>query len=315
MIETDRLILRSWRPSDLKPFIEMSADTKVMEFFPAPLSAAEAETMVNTIEERTNQNGFGYWATELKSTGEFIGFIGLNIPGYPLPFSPCVEIGWRLASSHCGKGYALEGAKASLKFGFEILGLNEIVAFTTKENLRSRNVMQKLQMTYNPSDDFLHPKLPAEHRLAPHVLYRSKSNRQSITIKSATYQDLENVKAFYKSRSYDHEIVDTDKTFIAVKDREIVGVVRLVEEFGTVVLRGMQVNPAYQRQGVGLRLLRFLDSVLGNRECYCIPYTHLEQFYGTIGFKTIPEPASPKFLQERAQKYRQKSSNVIMKRN
>jgi len=114
VIETDRLILRRWHSSDVEPFVSLNADPRVMEFFPATLTRAETETMIATIEQRISQHGFGFWATEIKSIKTFIGFIGLNVPANPLPFSPCTEIGWRLAFDYWGRGYAQEGARAAL---------------------------------------------------------------------------------------------------------------------------------------------------------------------------------------------------------
>lgn len=172
VIETDRLILRRWQSTDVEPFASLNADPRVMEFFPASLSGAETEAMIKTIEERIDQHGFGLWATELKEAQDFIGFIGLNVPGYPLPFSPCVEIGWRLAFNYWGKGYAQEGARAALSFGFEKVRLDEIVSFTTVNNLRSRRVMERISMTYDEHGDFDHPRLPEHHPLRRHVLYR-----------------------------------------------------------------------------------------------------------------------------------------------
>src|SRR5690348_9808466 len=144
VIETDRLILRRWQSSDVEGFVRLNADSRVMEFFPATLSRAEAEALMSKIEKKIRQQGFGFWAAELKGTKNFIGFIGLNVPGYPLPFSPCVEIGWRLAFDYWGKGYAQEGARAALTFGFEKLRLEQIVSFTTVSNFRSRHVMERI---------------------------------------------------------------------------------------------------------------------------------------------------------------------------
>jgi RimJ/RimL family protein N-acetyltransferase len=175
VIETDRLILRRWRSSDLEPFASLNADPRVMQFSPATLSRAETETMIATIEKRITQYGFGFWAAVLKKTESFIGFIGLNVPGYALPFSPCVEIGWRLAFDQWGKGYAQEGARAALAFGFERMGLREIVSFTTVGNLRSRHVMERIGMIHDREGDFDHPSLPEGHPLRRHVLYRKVS--------------------------------------------------------------------------------------------------------------------------------------------
>jgi RimJ/RimL family protein N-acetyltransferase len=172
VIKTDRLILREWQASDHAPFVNLNGDPRVMEFFPATLSASETEAMISKIEKRMRQQGFGFWAAEVKSTKDFIGFIGLNVPGYALPFSPCVEIGWRLAFDYWGKGYAQEGANAALAFGFEKLDLKEIVSFTTVSNLRSRRVMERIGMAYDPAGDFDHPQLRKDHPLVKHVLYR-----------------------------------------------------------------------------------------------------------------------------------------------
>jgi ribosomal-protein-alanine N-acetyltransferase len=171
-LETDRMILRRWRPEDIKPFSKITADPKVMEFFPSTLSETETEALIKTMEEKFDSNGFCFWATELKATQELIGFVGLNIPGYETPFTPCVEIGWRLGYSHWGQGYAPEAAKASLEFGFKKLGLREIVSFTAEKNFRSRRVMEKIGMRYCPEDDFDHPNVPEKHPLRKHVLYR-----------------------------------------------------------------------------------------------------------------------------------------------
>jgi RimJ/RimL family protein N-acetyltransferase len=172
IIETDRLILRGWHSSDREPFANLNADPRVMEFFPATLSRAETEAMISKIEEKFRQQGFGLWAAELRETKNFIGFIGLNVPGHPLPFSPCVEICWRLAFDYWGRGYAQEGARAVLTYGFERLRLKEIVSFTTVNNLRSRRVMEGIGMAYDAHGDFDHPNVPKNHPLRRHVLYR-----------------------------------------------------------------------------------------------------------------------------------------------
>ena len=117
------------------------------------------------------------WATTIKETGEFIGFVGLSIPSFEAHFTPCVEIGWRLTSSHWGKGYATEAALAVLKIGFEKYRLKEIVSFTASVNKRSIRVMEKIGMIHNVKDDFNHPKLAIDHPLSRHVLYRISSSR------------------------------------------------------------------------------------------------------------------------------------------
>jgi RimJ/RimL family protein N-acetyltransferase len=175
-IETERLILREWREEDREPFARMNCDPAVMEFFPAMLSRTESDALVDRIEAHFAATGFGVWATELKATGEFIGFVGLWVPKFEAHFTPCVEIGWRLAAAHWGCGLATEGALAAVEYAFGELGLKELVSFTTESNSRSRRVMEKIGMTHDPADDFDHPDLPVGHRLRRHVLYRKKGN-------------------------------------------------------------------------------------------------------------------------------------------
>jgi RimJ/RimL family protein N-acetyltransferase len=143
-----------------------------MEHFPAPLSRDESDARVDRIEAHFEQNGFGLWAVEIAGVAPFAGFIGLWVTPFEAHFTPCIEVGWRLAFDFWGNGYATEGARAALTFGFDALGLNEIVSFTVPNNQRSRRVMEKLGMIHNPHDDFDHPLVPAGHPLMRHVLYR-----------------------------------------------------------------------------------------------------------------------------------------------
>jgi ribosomal-protein-alanine N-acetyltransferase len=171
-IRTERLLLRRWRPADRDPFAALNADLRVVEFLPAPLSRAESDHVADRIEQRFAENGFGLWAVEIPGVAPFAGFIGLNSPRFESSFTPCVEIGWRLAAEHWGRGYATEGARAALEFAFKVVQLPEVVSFTAIDNRRSRRVMEKIGMTRNPSEDFDHPALPEGHRLRRHVLYR-----------------------------------------------------------------------------------------------------------------------------------------------
>jgi len=169
-LDTERLRLRQWNAADREPFAQLNADPRVMEFFPSPLARAESDAMADRCEALLRSRGWGLWAVELKSSRRFVGFIGLHVPSDELPFSPCTEIGWRLAHDCWGIGLATEGAKAAIRAGFEVLGLDEIVSFTAKLNLRSRAVMERLGMRH--SQDFEHPAIPEGHALRPHSLYR-----------------------------------------------------------------------------------------------------------------------------------------------
>ena len=172
--ETDRLVLRTWKASDRLPFARLNADSRVMEFFPKPLSAEESDRLIDRIDEQFRKHGFTFYAAELKRSGEFIGFIGLAVPRFEAHFMPCVEIGWRLAAEHWARGYATEGACEVIRVAFQTLKLAEIVSLTTTANVRSRRVMEKLAMTHDPADDFDHPGVPDGHPLQRHVLYRLK---------------------------------------------------------------------------------------------------------------------------------------------
>jgi RimJ/RimL family protein N-acetyltransferase len=174
VIRTERLILRPWVPDDREPFAKLNADPEVMRHFPAVLSRNESDALAVRAEEHFAARGFGPWALEIPNVAAFAGFVGLSVPRFEAPFAPCVEIGWRLARAHWGRGYATEAAQAALAFGFEELRLEEIVSFTVPENAASRRVMERLGMTYDPSDDFQHPALPVGHPLRPHVLYRKR---------------------------------------------------------------------------------------------------------------------------------------------
>jgi RimJ/RimL family protein N-acetyltransferase len=171
-LRTERLILRLWRPEDREPFAAMNADPRVMEYFPALQSRDESDATVARIEAHFEKHGFGLWAVEIVDGAPFAGLLGLCYPRFEAHFTPCVEIGWRLAAEHWGHGYATEGARAALAYGFDSLKLTETVAMTAPHNLRSRRVMEKLGMTRRPGDDFDHPMLAPEHPLRRHVLYR-----------------------------------------------------------------------------------------------------------------------------------------------
>ncbi len=207
-----RLILRPWLESDREPFAALNADPQVMEFYPSTLTRPESDAMVDRIQARFDESGWGLWAVEmlrarlpdqdspqetspvssknsvlgisdsslpqtdrpqeLSKNGPFIGYVGLSVPRFEAHFTPCVEIGWRLAREFWGRGLATEAARVACRFGFEQLGFNEIVSFTAATNERSRRVMRRLGMTHDPEDDFDHPSLPEGHPLRRHVFFR-----------------------------------------------------------------------------------------------------------------------------------------------
>jgi RimJ/RimL family protein N-acetyltransferase len=171
-LATPRLRLRPWRGDDLPALAAMNADPVVMRHFPSTLDRAGSDALAGRIRAHFARHGFGMWAVEAPGVAAFVGLVGLAVPGFRAHFTPCVEVGWRLARGHWGRGYATEAARAALAFGFGRAGLDEIVAFTVPANVRSRRVMERLGMRRSPADDFDHPALPEESPLRRHVLYR-----------------------------------------------------------------------------------------------------------------------------------------------
>lgn len=171
-LSTERLLLRGWREEDLPAFAALNADPRVAEFLPKCLEHAESDAFAERIAAHFRQYGFGLWAVEVPGQAPFIGFVGLAVPRFEAHFTPCLEVGWRLAFAHWGRGYATEAARRVLAHAFGPLGRTEIVSFTTRDNRRSRAVMERLAMRHDPADDFLHPGLPEGHPQRPHVLYR-----------------------------------------------------------------------------------------------------------------------------------------------
>jgi RimJ/RimL family protein N-acetyltransferase len=171
-LATPRLALRQWRDSDLAPFAALNADPAVMQYMPRCLERAESDTLAGRFRERIAERGWDLWALERRDDGSFLGALGLAVATFPAPFTPCVEIAWRLARAQWGQGLATEAAGAALRFGFQTLALQEVLAFTVPGNRRSRAVMERLGMRHDPAEDFQHPRLPEGHALRHHVLYR-----------------------------------------------------------------------------------------------------------------------------------------------
>jgi 3-dehydroquinate dehydratase / shikimate dehydrogenase len=170
-LKTERLLLRPWRASDRDLFAELNADPQVMELFLSTLTRGESDALADRITKHMDDHGWGLWAVEVPGIAGFIGFVGLSPADDTLGY-PSVEVGWRLAASYWGHGYATEGALAALGFGFQELWLDEIVSFTSAGNIRSRGVMEKIGMVRRPEEDFDHPRVPQTSPLCRHVLYR-----------------------------------------------------------------------------------------------------------------------------------------------
>jgi ribosomal-protein-alanine N-acetyltransferase len=169
-IETDRLILRDWEDSDIEPFSAINKDKEVMRYFPRTLTDEESISLYNRIIAEFKEYGYGLFAVQEKSTNAFIGFIGFHRATFEADFTPCIEIGWRLAKEAWGKGYATEGARACLRYGFDQLGFEEVCSFTALINDPSKNVMGKIGMSF--IETFHHPNVEADSPLNEHVLFK-----------------------------------------------------------------------------------------------------------------------------------------------
>ncbi|MFC5379966.1 GNAT family N-acetyltransferase [Aquipuribacter nitratireducens] len=169
---TERLVLRGFTDADRDPFAALNADPEVMEHFPAPYDRQRSDAFVDRVLARWAERQYGLWALERSDTGEFIGYTGLWPAEFEAPFTPAVEVGWRLARAHWGQGFATEAALESLRYGFDDLGLDEIVSFTARTNERSWRVMERIGLRRDAAGDFEHPSVPLGHRVRPHVLYR-----------------------------------------------------------------------------------------------------------------------------------------------
>lgn len=176
-LRTERLLLRNWKTEDREALAQLNSDPRVMEFFPSTLTREKSDALVDRIEASLLKHGFGFWAVEIPGITECAGFIGLSSPNFEAHFMPCVEVGWRLAAEHWGQGYAPEGARAALEHGFNKLELDEIVSFTTPDNLPSRRVMEKIGMTHDTDGTFHHPAFDADDPMGDLVLYRKLAAR------------------------------------------------------------------------------------------------------------------------------------------
>jgi len=301
-IATPRLLLRPWRDSDLVAFAAMNADPRVMEFLPKLLTRDESDALAMRIGNHFAENGFGLWAVEIPGTAEFIGFVGLAKVKFSAHFTPNVEIGWRLAFEYWGKGYAAEAARAAVNYGFNRLGLNEIVAFTVPANARSIRIMQKLAMTYRPADDFDHPGLPEGHRLRRHVLYRLKFVREAtpddvdamFDVRTSVRENLLNEEQMRQlgitRDSVAAGLRSNLKGWIIEQDGQAAGF--SLADRNTSSIFALFVRPEFERRGLGSALLQAAVSWLWGEGKERIRLStgarsHAVQFYEKRGWNKI----------------------------
>lgn len=176
ILETDRLILRTWQTEDIAPMAAINQDPKVMEYFPVLQDLEKTKQLINKFTQHFEEHGYTFYAVELKEDHTFIGFVGLSMASFEAHFTPAIEIGWRIASKYWGKGYATEAAQAVLHYAFTQLNLDEVVSFTVEDNTRSWRVMEKIGLRRSEADNFDHPNVDKDSPLRRHVLYRLRKD-------------------------------------------------------------------------------------------------------------------------------------------
>lgn len=169
IFKSERLGFRNWSNEDLSEFAKLNSDKEVMEHFPETLSKNEVRDLINKLKNHFSENGFTYYAAEVLETKEFIGMIGLAFQEYKTKFTPAIDIGWRLKRQAWGKGYATEGAKKCLEYGFSELAIKKIISVCTINNKKSENVMKKIGMT--KIGQFNHPELIKHPEYERHFCY------------------------------------------------------------------------------------------------------------------------------------------------
>jgi RimJ/RimL family protein N-acetyltransferase len=176
-LHTQRLQLRNWQASDLPRFAALNNDAQVMQHFPERFNREQSDALAARIQRHIEQYGFGVWVLESHKQPGMIGILGMQHVLFDSAFTPAVEIAWRLLPAYWQQGLATEAAQAALRFAFERLELSQLLAFTVPANQPSQALMLRLGMLRDPADDFLHPLLPKNHPLRPHVLYRLERDR------------------------------------------------------------------------------------------------------------------------------------------
>ena len=170
LFKSERLGFRTWSNNDLEPMTSINSDAEVMQFFPKTQTQDDTANFIKRMQKSYAENGFCYFAVELLSTGEFIGFIGLSIQTFEADFTPITDIGWRLSKNTWGKGFATEGAKRCLTYAFDNLKLDKVLSTSPIINTPSINIMEKIGML--KVKEFEHPLLLNNEKLKKCVLYR-----------------------------------------------------------------------------------------------------------------------------------------------
>ncbi|MBS0624378.1 MAG: GNAT family N-acetyltransferase [Verrucomicrobia bacterium] len=310
ILKTKRLILRPWKEADLAPFAALNADPKVMEYFPSILTKEQSEATLKSSQAHIEKYGWGKWAVTLIETGEFIGRIGLEELDFQANFSSNIELGYRLAFEHWGKGYASEGANAALKYGFNYLNLNEIIAFTPVQNMLSRAVMKRIGMHHDSKDDFDHPKLLEGHPLRRYVLYRisqkewvAQQSDEGLTVrKCKTAEEIKAAIEFRQKHFFDERGIqdpyvwtfghESHHHFTLKKGNNLIGYAHIQYwPNHRAALRIIVINQKQKRKGYGSYLMQYCEQVLkeeGIQTLHTEAHPTALKFYEHLGYSKMP---------------------------
>ena len=174
LFTSERLGFRNWNDSDIEKMSAINDDPEVMEFFPALVTRNQTSDFITRMKTMFEEKKYCYFAVDELASGNFCGFIGLCDQNFEASFTPCTDIGWRLDKKFWNKGYATEGAKRCLDYGFREINLTNVKATAPVINVKSIKVMDKIGMKQQLF--FNHPRLKGNARLESCVLYEIGPN-------------------------------------------------------------------------------------------------------------------------------------------
>ncbi|MCB0512951.1 MAG: GNAT family N-acetyltransferase [Bacteroidetes bacterium] len=310
ILETDRLILRTWVDEDLESMLAINQDPKVMEYFPSLQDLDMTKNFIAKVNAHFKNHGYSLYAAVRKDTNEFIGFIGLLIADFESHFTPATEIGWRLSSNHWGQGFATEGAKAVLDYAFRELKIPEIVSFTAAGNAKSIRVMQKIGLQHNEADDFNHPKLDDKSPLKRHVLYRLSRNdylNNAANITGFTFEKIGDPDASVQKiirngiNEFNQSVInDKYSSFtLCVKENEkIIGGAIIYQHKDALYIDVLWCMEEYRNKGIVSKLIGMIDADAqhkSTKKLFVDTYAfQAQEFYKKHGFKIIG--CAPEYL-------------------
>lgn len=310
--QSNHIYIRSWLENDTENWFQVSQNSGLNKFSISGyrmLDMPAAEKFISDWSSIFKRDRIGVFPIFLKNTNEMIGVCGLKKATFDGETSEYIEVMYRLSDAHWGKGHATEATSILLRYAFNKLILHQVIASVEKENLGSLKVLEKNRFKFQRRAT-CHRKNIEIYSMDRNSFY----NTPQVEVRRANEMDLEQVNIFYKRAGYSHDATDSDIIFICESGSTIIGTVRIVFENGEYVLRGMQIAPEFQGRGIGSHLLSEMKPVLRDlkKTCYCVPYSHLEKFYGQIGFQKTTE--GPRFLEERVAKYNSTGMDVILMR-